>query len=217
MRKPSSLSPWFTVEQLVSWVKEAPDKTAYQRRLAIWLTHAGPFAAHRVADLLTVSTQAVWKWVAEYNTLGPAGLDRKGRGGRRWGLMTLDEKRAFLAEHLAQAESGDLLTVKQLAAALAKKLGQEVSIDYIYSLLHRHQWRKLTPRPHHAKQDPAIMEAFKKKLPHTLKTIAKSLPAGTRMILRSGLTVVQMLIWTAASIARSVIIGWPPNVALRSE
>jgi len=56
MRKPSFLSPWFTVEQLVAWVKESPDKTAYQRRLAIWLTHAGPFAAHRVADLLAGST-----------------------------------------------------------------------------------------------------------------------------------------------------------------
>jgi hypothetical protein len=48
MRKPSSLSPWFTVEQLVAWVKESPNKTAYQRRLAIWLTHARPFAAHHV-------------------------------------------------------------------------------------------------------------------------------------------------------------------------
>ena len=115
-----------------------------------------------MADLLAVSTQAVWKWVGEYNTLGPTGLDRKGRGGRRWGLMSLDEERAFLAEHLAQAESGDLLTAKQLASALEKKLGQEVSIDYIYGLLHRHEWRKLTPRPHHAKQDPALAEAFKK-------------------------------------------------------
>src|ERR1035437_6718699 len=95
-------------------------------------THAGPFAAHRVADLLAVSTQAVWKWVAEYNSLGPSGLDRKGRGGRRWGLMTLDEERAFLAEHLAEAETGDLLTAKQLSSALSKKLGQEISVDYIY-------------------------------------------------------------------------------------
>jgi hypothetical protein len=43
----------------MAWVQDAPDKTAYQRRLAIWLTHAGPFPAHRVADLLRVSTQAV--------------------------------------------------------------------------------------------------------------------------------------------------------------
>lgn len=162
MRKPSSLSPWFSPAQLMAWVKEAPDKAAYQRRLAIWLTHAGPFPAHRVAQLLAVSTQAVWKWLGEYNTVGPGGLDRKGRGGRRWGLMTLDEERAFLAEHLAQAETGDLLTAKQLRPALAKAAGQPVSLDYVYRLLHRHAWRKLSPRPHHAQQDPEVAAAFKK-------------------------------------------------------
>ena len=162
MRRPSSLRPWFTVEQLVAWVKESPDKAAYQRRLAIWLTYAGPFAAHRVAELLAVSTQAVWKWVGEYNALGPSGLERKGRGGRRWGLMTLDQERAFLGRHLAKAESGHLPTARQLSSALSKKLSQEVSIDYIYALLRRHQGRKLTPRPHHARQDQGPAEAFKK-------------------------------------------------------
>jgi hypothetical protein len=150
------------VEQLVGWVKEAPNKTTYQRRLAIWLTRAGPFGAHRVADLPAVSTQAVWKWVAEYNSLGPSGLDRKGRGGRRWGMMTLEEGRAFLAEHLAEAESGDLLTSRQHYSALSKGLGQAVSIDYICGHLHRHQWRKLTPRAHLAKQDPSLAKASKK-------------------------------------------------------
>jgi hypothetical protein len=45
------------VEQLVAWVKEALDKTAYQQRLAIWPTHAGPLAAHRVADLMAISPE----------------------------------------------------------------------------------------------------------------------------------------------------------------
>jgi hypothetical protein len=40
MRNPSNLTPWFTTDQLMAWVKESPDKSAYQRRLAIWLTHA---------------------------------------------------------------------------------------------------------------------------------------------------------------------------------
>jgi transposase len=162
MRKPSALTPWFTTDQLMAWVKDAPDKAAYQRRLAIWLTHAGAFPAHQVADLLAVSTQAVWKWLSEYNTLGPGGLDRKGRGGRRWGLMTLEEERVFLAHFLTRAEAGDLLTAKQLHPELCKALGQDVSMDYVYKLLHRHDWRKLAPRPHHAKQDPAVATAFKK-------------------------------------------------------
>lgn len=162
MRKPSPVTPWFTTDQLMAWVKEAPDKAAYQRRLAVWLTHSQGFPAHRVADLLAVSVQAVWKWLGEYNTLGPAGLDRKGRGGRRWSLMSLEDERAFLARHLAQAQSGDLLTAKQLHSELCQTLGQEVSMDYVYKLLHRHDWRKLAPRPHHAKQDPAAAAAFKK-------------------------------------------------------
>ncbi len=39
------------------------------RRLAIWVTHAGRFLAREVAELLAVSTQAIWKWVGEYNAL----------------------------------------------------------------------------------------------------------------------------------------------------
>lgn len=162
MRMPSSVTPWFTTDQLMAWVKEAPDKGAYQRRLVVWLTHSARLPAHRIADLLVVSVQSVWKWLGEYNTLGPAGLDRKGRGGRRWALMTLDEEHAFLLQHLAQAESGDILTAKHLHSALCQRLGQDVSLDYVYKLLHRHDWRKLAPRPRHAKQDPAASTAFKK-------------------------------------------------------
>ena len=162
MRRPSTVTPWFTTDQLMAWVKEAPDKTAYQRRLAVWLTHSARFPAHRIADLLAISVQAVWKWLWQYNTLGPACLYRTGRGGRRWALMTLEEERAFLAQHLAKADAGDLLTAKQLHPELCRVLGQEVSLDYVYKLLHRHEWRKLAPRPHHTKQDPAASTAFKK-------------------------------------------------------
>ena len=162
MRMPSSLTPWFTTDQLMAWVKDAPDKAAYQRRLAIWLTHSAKLSANRIADLLLVSVQSIWKWLGEYNSIGPSGLDRKGRGGRRWALMSLEEEREFLAQHLAQAASGDLLTAKHLHPALCRRLGQDVSLDYVYKLLHRHEWRKLAPRPHHTKQDPVAAAAFKK-------------------------------------------------------
>jgi transposase len=125
------------------WVQAASDKAALQRRLAIWLTHTGPFTAQRVAELLAVSTQAVWKWVAEFNKIGPAGLDRKGRGGRRWGLMTVEEERKLLAKHLVHPESGALLTATQLRSALSGDVGREISIHYVYKLLHRHPWRAL--------------------------------------------------------------------------
>lgn len=144
MRRPSSLTPWFTTSaQMKSWVQAAPDRAAQQRRLAIWMTHTGPFTAQRVAELLAISTQAVWKWVSEFNRIGPAGLDRKGRGGRRWGLMTLEEERKLLARHLVHPESGALLTATELRAALSGAVGREISIHYVYKLLRRHPWRAL--------------------------------------------------------------------------
>jgi len=151
MRKPTEITPWLTAEQLRTWVKSAPDKAAHERRMAVWLTQEGPFSANRVANLLVVSTQAVWKWISEYNKFGPTGLERKGRGGRRWSLMPLEEERGFLAKNLINQETGALLTPMQVHAALIRVLGRDVSVDYIYKLLHRHPRSKLakqmTPAP----------------------------------------------------------------------
>lgn len=77
MRKPASIHPWLSSEGLQSWVNEAHGREEHQRRLAVWLTHIGPFPAHQVATLLGVSKQAVWLWVGQYNRLGPEGLLRR--------------------------------------------------------------------------------------------------------------------------------------------
>ena len=161
MRPPAKLEPWFTADQLVAWVQEAPDKASYQRRLAVWLTHLGPFPAAQVGTMLGVSTQAVWKWIADYNRQGPEGLDREGRGGRRWGLLSVEEEQALLGRFAARARTGDIVSAKQLLPEICTVVGREVSLAYVYKLLHRQQWRKLAPRPRHVKQDPAAQAAFK--------------------------------------------------------
>lgn len=161
MRPPAKLEPWFSADQLVAWMQEAADKASYQRRLAVWLTHLGPFPAAEVAAMLGVSKQAVWKWISEYNQRGPDGLDREGRGGRRWGLLSEEQEKAVLERFAARARSGDIVSAKQLLPEICKAAGREVSLAYVYKLLHRQQWRKLAPRPRHVNQDPAAQAAFK--------------------------------------------------------
>jgi transposase len=161
MRPPAKLEPWFSSDQLVAWMQEAPDKASYQRRLAVWLTYLGPFPAGEVAAMLGVSKQAVWKWISEYNQRGPDGLDREGRGGRRWGLLSEEQEKAVLERFAARARSGDIVSAKQLLPEICKTVGREVSLAYVYKLLHRQQWRKLAPRPRHVNQDPAAQAAFK--------------------------------------------------------
>jgi transposase len=169
MRLPARIEPWLSTEDLQVWVREAPDKSSYQRRLAIWLTGVCRLAAHRVAELLCVSKQAIWLWIAQYNQQGPQGLRRTGRGGRRWAWLSWEEEERYLQERQEAASGGQILTAPQLRAGLEKLVGRRVSLAYVYRLLHRHGWRKLGPRPRHPKTQPAVQERFKKNSPKSWK------------------------------------------------
>ena len=45
MRGPAQVRSWVSEEELLAWVREAADREAYQKRLAIWLTRIGVTAA----------------------------------------------------------------------------------------------------------------------------------------------------------------------------
>ena len=126
----------------------------------LWLTHWARFHAQEVADMLQVSVQAVWLWVSQYNQRGPEALVRTGRGGRRWGYLSWEEEEAVLASLYEQASQGEILTAPGLLPRIRQATGRDVSLDYVYKLLHRHRWRKLGPRPRQVKGDPARQNAF---------------------------------------------------------
>jgi len=162
MRKPAQLKPWLSTEEMAVWVNDAQTKDIYRHRLAVWLTHTGPFHAHRVADLLAVSVQAVWLWLSQYNRQGPEGMEGEGRGGRRWGFLSWPEEQQLLQSFYLRAGKGEIINVKKIHKSICEKLKKEVSIDYIYRLLHRHGWRKLGPRPRHPKTSVESQALFKK-------------------------------------------------------
>ncbi len=169
MRPPATVQPWLSTEELQVWVRESPDKDSYQRRLAVWLTQIGQLPAHQIAEWLCVSKQAIWLWIGQYNQQGPEGLDRQGRGGRRWAYLTLEEEETFLRRFQRQAAEGKILTAKQLHAQLVERTGRKLTLGYVYGLLHRHEWRKLGPRPRHPRADREAQERFKKNSPDSWK------------------------------------------------
>src|SRR4051794_17097580 len=84
MRPPAKIRAWLTPAAMVEWVYAASaEPMLLRKRLAVWLTAAGPFYAARVAQLLGVAEVSIWRWVARYNRLGPEGLGPSRRGGRR--------------------------------------------------------------------------------------------------------------------------------------
>jgi transposase len=129
----------------------------------------GPFHAHDVANMLGVSRQAVWLWVGQFNKHGPSALERMGRGGRRWAFLTWEEEESILEPFRQRAAQGELVTAVSMWPEISKAVGREISLAYVYKLLHRHGWRKLGPRPHHVKSNRQVQNEFKKNCPQSSK------------------------------------------------
>jgi len=140
MRPPADIKPYLSVEKMFRWLQNAPDQASYKRRMAIWLTFTGRLHAPKIAEVLGVSSQAVWLWIRQYNTKGPTGLNRKGRGGRRWAFLTLRQEAELLKPLLQKAKSASAPKAAQIREVIEKHLGRKVSMPYVYRMLHSHHW-----------------------------------------------------------------------------
>lgn len=140
MRAPAQIEDHLTIEKMFQWLQGAPDEASYKRRMAVWLTHTGKLHAHKVAEVLGVSTQSVWLWIGQYNRKGPDGLQRKGRGGRRWGYLSPSDELAILGPFLEKIRSGQRPQPSSLKPLMEERIGRPVSMSYVYRLLERHGW-----------------------------------------------------------------------------
>jgi transposase len=149
MRRPAVIHRWLSEKELKAWVRKAGTREEHQKRLAIWMTLTGRFPAHRVASLLVVSKQAVWLWVSQYNRLGPDGLLRRGRGGRRRAYLSLSQEAALLESLQERSQRGELTTARQVQEKVSKVKRIKVSISYVYRLFDRIGWRRSGARTRH--------------------------------------------------------------------
>ena len=142
MRPPAKIKPYMTKYQMQQWLRDAPDKSAFQRRQAIWLTSIEGLHAYRVAGMLGVSTQVVWLWIGQYNKLGPRGLERQGRGGRHWSFLSYAKERQVIQEllEMVDIEGNNRSFGEKTRKILERKLGRKVSLSYAYRLLKRNNW-----------------------------------------------------------------------------
>jgi transposase len=97
-----------------------------------------------------------------YDHGGIKALKPKPNGGRKRENMSLAEEKAFLARFATAAGAGEMLNIHDLKAAYEQAIGHQTSDSTIYNLLHRHDWRKLMPRPFHPQRNLKAQNAFKK-------------------------------------------------------
>jgi transposase len=134
-----------------------------RQRIQMVLLREGGMTQPEIAQAMGISLSTVNRAHMAYDNGGRKALQPKPSGGRIRENMTLAEERALLDRFAKAAGAGEMLNIHDLKAAYEEAIGHPTSNSTVYNLLHRHQWRKLMPRPFHPDRDLEAQINFKKK------------------------------------------------------
>ncbi len=150
-----------TAEALDRLMKSADRPLMVLKLRAMALAKQG-WIARQIAQAVGKSVRTIQQWVGDYNREGLAGLKDQ-RGGNHRYLSAQQE--AQLSAHL-DAKANDPADGVRHAAELIPFIQEHFGVTYalsgLYDLLDRLGYEWLSPRPRHPKNDPAVVEAFKK-------------------------------------------------------
>jgi transposase len=140
----------------------APNKSGFRRLQCLWLRARQDLSTEAIAQAVGLSVSHVRRVWSDYLRGGLAAGQGRPKGGRRRQNLTLAQEGAVLAPWQRQARRGQLITARSVKVDYEKRLGRAVPDSTVCRLLARHQWRRVTPRPKHPKDNPAARAAFKK-------------------------------------------------------
>ncbi len=156
----------FTNAQLQQKLTTVRGSLSHSRWQIIYLIQVGNMhSAEVLSPVVNLSVHSIYKIVENYNRVGAAALSYKPKGGRRRSLLSLDEEAALFASLEQRAAKGLVKTANDIRSIVEKKVGREVSDDYLWDLLNRNGWKKKMPRPHHPKRSLEEQDALKKNYP----------------------------------------------------
>ena len=119
-------------------------------------------SSSQIGEQIGWSESNVKRVQADYFKRGIRALKREPSVHRRNQNLSREEEEAFLAPFFEKAQKGGIINVAGVKQAYEEKLGRKVHHSVIYTVLNRHGWRKITPRPKHPKADKEAQELFKK-------------------------------------------------------
>ena len=137
-----------------------------ERRLYVLVMRAEGKSLEEISEKTGYHISTASKLIARYMRDGISAIaENHYKGNRR--NMSFEEEAAILAPFIERAERGEMVDIKEIAAAYQKAVPHKVSDTQIYYVLHRHGWRKIMPRSRHPKRasEEAIKASKKLKQP----------------------------------------------------
>jgi transposase len=162
MGKVIRVKPHLTLADIEARLKRLHDFWRIRRWLVIRHALVDPAPAKDIACRLGLSVSTVRDLIEAYNRSGPDALETPGKGQRQHAYLAVEEEHTFLASFLDQSQAGPIAVARLIKKAFEDSLGHPVATSTIYRLLHRHQWRKVVPRPKNPQSSKETQDTFKK-------------------------------------------------------
>ena len=137
-----------------------------ERRLYVLVMRAEGKSLEEISEKTGYHLSTASKLIARYMRDGISAIaENHYKGNRR--NMSFEEEAAILAPFIERAERGEMVDIKEIAAAYQKAVPHKISDTQIYYVLHRHGWRKIMPRSRHPRKasEEAIDASKKLKQP----------------------------------------------------
>ena len=154
-------------QELRARIRITKNATACRRMEAVALLGEGK-TPDEVAAIKKYNSKYVRNLGLEYHEKGIAAFGTDGRRGGNHRNMSFAEEEALLKTFKESAASGKIVEVSAIKKAYEKAIGRtlEKSRGQIYSVLQRHDWRKVMPRSKHPnKASDEEIESSKKLTP----------------------------------------------------
>jgi len=152
-----------TAEEVSKLLKEAKTGTETEtKRIQCVLLGAKGLTSENIGIVTGYHPQHVRRVWQQYRKGGVNTLvgERRGTGRGNAHLKKRAEKE-FLSSFVEKANRSGILIVSEVYEAHKKRLGKNIPLSSTYNLLHRHNWRKIAPRPQHPQGDKEKQEEYK--------------------------------------------------------
>jgi len=149
-------------EEVKLLMNNSKSKEEFRRYQALYLRVGENMPTSLIAKITGFSISHIHSIHSFARTKGVASLASGKRGGRNRSYLSLEEESEMLSEIEETAIKGGVVEIGKAHRLFEERVGGKVARYTTYRLLHRHGWRKITPRPYHPKQKAEAQEAFKK-------------------------------------------------------
>ena len=150
-------------KELRETMKKCKKVNAYRRMEAVALRGEGK-TNEQIGMLTGFHSDWVSKLVSLYCNDGLNALLQDGRCGGNHKNLTREQEEKILKEFEESASKGQLITPNDIKKRYDEAVGHETKPTFIYSVLKRHNWRKIMPRSKHPNKASDEVIATSKKL-----------------------------------------------------